>query len=134
MQLEGKRIFMVEDNLSNRAIEQMLLECEGAKVDFERWGVNAVEKLRQFSPVDCILLDLMFPNGVTGYDVFDEIRSHDEFRHIPIVAVSASDPSTAIPKTRAYGFNGFISKPVSFETFATQIAALIQAEPVWQSR
>lgn len=134
MLLEGKRLFIVEDNLANRAIEQLLLEQEGAKTAFERWGVNTVEKLSQFMPVHGILLDLMFPNGVTGYDVFNEIRSHADFRHVPIIAISASDPSTAIPKTRAHGFSGYISKPVSFEQFPQQIADLLVGQPTWLGR
>lgn len=134
MILQGKRIFLVEDNLANRAIEQLLLEQAGAKIAFERWGTDTVNHLRRFMPVDIILLDLMFPNNITGYDVFNHIRAHEEFRHIPIVAVSASDPSSAIPQTRAHGFTGFISKPVSFDAFPRQIADLIERQPVWQGR
>jgi CheY-like chemotaxis protein len=134
MSLEGKRIFIVEDNLANRAIEQMLLEQDGAKIAFERWGTETVKKLRQFMPVDVILLDLMFPNGITGYDIFTDIRAYPEFRHIPIVAVSASDPSSAIPQTRTYGFNGFISKPVNFDLFADHIASIINGQAIWQGR
>jgi CheY-like chemotaxis protein len=134
MKLEGKRIFIVEDNLANRAIEQMLLEQDGAKIAFERWGKETVRKLRQFMPVDVILLDLMFPGGITGFDVFKDIRTYPEFRHIPIIAVSASDPSAAMSQTRAAGFNGFISKPVDFDLFAHQIADVIKGQAVWQGR
>jgi CheY-like chemotaxis protein len=134
MRLEGKRIFIVEDNLANRAIEQMLLEQDGAKIAFERWGTETVNKLRQFKPVDVILLDLMFPGGITGYDIFKDIRACAEFRYVPIVAVSASDPSSAIPQTRTAGFSGFISKPVNFDFFASQIADVIQGRTVWQGR
>lgn len=134
MKLEGKRIFIVEDNLANRAIEQMLLEQDGAKIAFERWGTETVKKLRQFMPVDVILLDLMFPGGITGYDVFKDIRSYPEFRHIPIIAVSASDPSSAIPQTRNYGFSGFISKPIEFDFFSRQVADVIQGKSIWNGR
>jgi CheY-like chemotaxis protein len=94
--LEGKRIFIVEDILANRAIVQLMLEHAGAKVGFERWGTETTKKLKLFMPVDLILLDLMLPNGITGYSVFTDIRAYPEFRHIPIVAVSASDPTSAI--------------------------------------
>lgn len=132
--LDGKRIFIVEDNLANRAIEQLLLEQAGAKTAFERLGTETVKKLRQFMPVDVILLDLMFPNRVTGYIVFTEIRSHSEFQHIPIIAVSASDPSAAMIRTREHGFSGFISKPVDFDLFATQVAGVIRGDNVWHGR
>lgn len=131
MYLKNKRIFIVEDNISNRAIEQLLLEQQGALTAIDRWGKETVPRLRAFMPVDIILLDLMFPNDVTGYDVFSEIRSHTEFNGIPIVAVSASDPSVAIPKTRAFGFDGFISKPVNYDRFPQEIYAIIGGESIW---
>lgn len=129
--LQNKRIFLIEDNLENRAIMQILLEQNGATTSFERWGTNTVKRLRAFVPVDIILLDLMFPRGVTGYDIFDSIREHSEFDNIPIVAVSASDPSTAIPKTKAKGFDGFITKPIDYDRFPDQINAILNKESVW---
>jgi CheY-like chemotaxis protein len=134
MLLSGKRIFIVEDNLANRAIEQLLLEQAGAKVAFERWGTETISKLKLCMPIDIILLDLMFPNKITGYSVFNDIRACPEFQHIPIVAVSASDPSSAIPRARTHGFNGFISKPVDFDRFAKQVAEIIEGQSIWQGR
>lgn len=131
--LEQRRIFMVEDNLENKAIQTMLLEREGAKIGVERWGKDTVNRLRAFMPVDLIVLDLMFPNDVTGYEVFLKIRAHEEFAHIPIVAVSASDPSEAITRTREYGFSGFISKPVDFDLFPKQLADIIGGRAVWSA-
>ncbi|MDQ7024365.1 MAG: response regulator [Anaerolineae bacterium] len=131
--LKGKRIFLIEDNVGNRAIMQTMLEQFGTKIGFERWGTDTIKKLDQFSPVDIILLDLMFPRGVTGYDIFDEIRSHIKYGDVPIVAVSASEPAIAIPKTRAKGFAGFISKPIDFDLFPSQVLAILKREPVWDA-
>ena len=112
MLLKNKRVFIVEDNLQNKAIMQMLLEYNGARVACERWGTNTIAIMEKFMPVDIVLLDLMFPNNITGYDVFNDIRAVPAFDHIPIVAVSASEPSVAVPETRRRGFAGFIPKPV----------------------
>jgi CheY-like chemotaxis protein len=135
LSLQGKRIFYIEDDVKNRAITQMILEQAGATVGFERWGRNEViAKLTAFMPIDLILLDLMFPKNVTGYDVFDIIRSESTFDGIPIVAISASDPSVEIPRTRQRGFAGFVSKPVDLHLLPNQIAVLISGEPIWYAR
>jgi CheY-like chemotaxis protein len=131
LKLQDKRIFIIEDNLSNRAIMQILLEQNGAKTSFERWGTETLPRLKAFAPVDIILLDLMFPRGVTGYDLFEQIRKDNQFIAVPIVAVSASEPSEAIPKTKEKGFSGFISKPVDYDRFPEQIIAILNKEPVW---
>ncbi len=134
MLLKGKRIFITEDNLANRAVMQMLLESEGAVIGFERWGKDTCERLEHFAPVDVILLDLMFPTGITGFEVFDQIRALPEFGHVPIIAVSAKDPDTAIPQTQAKGFSGFIGKPIERTVFAQQIAAVLNGQQIWEAR
>lgn len=134
MILYRKKVFVIEDNPSNLAIMKIMLEREGALVAFERWGKATLERLHSFAPVDVILSDLMFPNDVTGYDLFDEIRTVPEFVAIPIVAVSAAYPAEAIPKTRDKGFAGFIPKPIEFETFTSQILQIINGERVFVTR
>lgn len=134
MILKNKRIFITEDNLTNRSIMQLLLEREGAIISFERWGRDTQKHLEKFLPVDIILLDLMLPNNVSGFDVFDQIRDIPGMEGVPIVAVSAKMPDTAIPETRAKGFDGFISKPIDYTRFSKQIATLIQGEAIWYSR
>ena len=129
--LDHARIFIIEDNVANRAIMQLLLEQQGAEISYERWGTTTVQKLMEFMPVDVILMDLMITSKISGYDLFDEIRAIEAFRNVPIVAVSASDPSDAIPRTRAKGFDGFIAKPVDYDQFPKQIARILDDEQVW---
>lgn len=132
MILRNKRIFIIEDNLANRAIMQMALEFEGAKTAVERWGVDVMPTLAKFAPVDVILLDLMFPNNVTGYSVYEQIRAVPAFQYVPVVAVSATDPAVAIPRTQALGFGGFIRKPINQDKFPRQILAVINGETCWE--
>jgi CheY-like chemotaxis protein len=133
MLLKGKRVFLTEDNLTNRSVMQLLLERDGAVFAFERWGYETPERLCRFAPVDIILLDLMLPNGVTGLDLFDQIRALPNFDHVPIVAVSAKDPNIAIPEVQAKGFDGFIAKPINRFKFAQQIASVIAGQKIWQA-
>jgi len=129
--LDKKRIFMVEDNLENRIIFQLALVRTTAVLEFDRWGRDTLRKLNWFMPVDLILLDLMLPHGESGYDIFDQIRKVPDFAHIPIAAVSASDPNIAIPKCREKGFSGFIAKPIDDDLFVDQLEKLINGESVW---
>jgi CheY-like chemotaxis protein len=133
MLLKGRRILIVEDNVGNKAIAQMLLERAGARTDTERWGTTVVDALKQQAPFDIILLDLMLPYQVSGFDVFQQIRQIEVGRTIPIVAVSAADASTAIPRAQTLGFSGYISKPLDFQLFPQQIYRIICGESLWYS-
>ena len=131
MLLNGKHIFIVEDNPQNRVVFKMALVRHGASVDFERWGRDSVHQLRQTTQVDLIILDLMLAEGVTGFDVFDEIRQLPSCANTPIIAVSAMDAALAIPKVRALGFAGFIAKPIDNHLFPQQVARIIRGEQLW---
>lgn len=131
MSLKGKRILIVEDNTLNRVVYQITLGVQGAFLDFDRWGREAIDKLKRSSKWDLIILDLMLHKGISGFDIFQEIRKLPLYDHVPVIAVSASEPSVAIPKARELGFTGFISKPVDEAYFADQIERVIAGENIW---
>jgi CheY-like chemotaxis protein len=133
MLLDNKRIFIIDDNVNNYAIMATILQQQGAHTGYERWGNETLQRLEAFAPTDLILLDLMFPNNISGYDIFDTIRTNTEFDNIPIVAVSAADPAVEMPKVRRKGFSGFITKPVRFGVFERQIAAILSGQLEWDS-
>jgi CheY-like chemotaxis protein len=131
MILKDKRIFIVEDNTQNRVVFTMILKPTGAVFEFERMGRGATGRLKTFGRADLIILDLMLMGGVSGYDIFDEIRAVPEYNTVPIIAVSASEPSVAIPETQKMGFSGFIAKPIDDDRFPKQLAQVINGEQVW---
>lgn len=133
MQLDGKTIFVVEDDAANLAVISVLLKHHGASVAYDRWGKSTVENMKRVREIDMVLLDLMFPGGVSGYKVFDEIRSEPGFAQIPIVAVTASDPCVELPRVQKKGFSGFITKPVQRHIFPQQLEAILAGNKVWMT-
>lgn len=130
-QLTGKNIFIVEDDLINRITYQIMFTQEGAYVHFERRGPGTLDYLKSSLKSDLIILDLMLLQGEDGFHLFEEIRKLPGFAHIPIIAVSASDPLEAMERCRNLGFNGYISKPISDRLFPQQIAQILDGEAVW---
>ncbi len=131
--LAHKRIFVVEDNIENRNILKILLRELRVTLEFDAWGRDTLWRLKNFLPVDLVLMDLMLPGGLSGYDVFTQIHNQPEFSKLPIVAVSAADPSHAIPRCQAAGFAGFIAKPIDIDTFPALIEKVLNGTPVWHT-
>lgn len=129
--LDGKRIFVVEDNNENRVIFKMIFARHGAIVDFDRWGRDTLFRLKGLNEIDLIILDLMLAQNVSGFDIQEEIRTFPRYQNVPIIAVSAMDPAIAIPKAQARGFDGFIVKPIDNELFPRQIVSILNGNPVW---
>ncbi len=132
MLLEGKRIFVVEDDPMGLAIIRTILQQAGASVPFDHWGDTTLKRLSNDPfPIDLILLDIMLPNQVSGYDIFDAIRAIPELNNVPIVAVTASDPDIEMNKARKKGFDGYISKPLDRTTFPQYVLAILEGQTVW---
>ncbi|MEL6319593.1 MAG: response regulator [Cyanobacteria bacterium J06626_14] len=131
MLLTGKKLMMFEDNIENITVQTAFLEQEGAQVDIFVGGT--LEDLVRRLPVDVIIMDLMMPGDMDGFDFFEMLKGRQEFESIPIVAVSAMDASLAVSKSKSMGFAGFIAKPVDAEQFPSQIASILNGKPVWDA-
>ena len=129
--LKGKRIAIIEDNITNLAVFATTLRRHGVNVVQDAWNTGTVTFLQDHLPIDLILLDIMLRRDINGYDVYEEWQAHEELKHIPVVAVSSLDAELEIPKAQAMGFAGYIAKPISLMEFPAQIAACISGEKVW---
>lgn len=63
-----------------------------------------------------ILLDINLPK-VNGLDVLRQIKSHDQFRRIPVVMLTSSREHSDLKAAYDLGVNSYIEKPVSFSKF-----------------
>jgi CheY-like chemotaxis protein len=131
MILGEKRIFIVEDDHLNLLVITNLLRQHGAAVLMDLWGKATLNSLRAAMPIDVILMDLMLPHQISGYDVSAKIRAVPELASIPIIIVTAADPDVEMIKARKMGLNGFLSKPINQSLFPQCIAAVIDGQQVW---
>jgi CheY-like chemotaxis protein len=131
MNLNGKRIFVIEDDPTSLAVISTLLRRSGAVVEFDAWGYRTLERLGDQPPFDLIILDLALPRDVSGYSLYDSFRDIPEIAHVPVVIVTAADPSTEMNTAREKGLAGFISKPINYSTFTQALASVLEGKQVW---
>ncbi len=63
-----------------------------------------------------ILLDLNMPR-IDGLTVLKALKTHPEYRNIPIVILTTSKEDRDISKAYELGANSYIVKPVDFDNF-----------------
>jgi CheY-like chemotaxis protein len=113
--LNGKRVLIVDDNENNLDILAHTLECAGMKVTTLMRGDDVLEAIEKNNnsgtPFDICILDIRMP-GLNGYEVSQQIRAMESSAaEMPLMAFSSS--TTA--RTRKYketGFDGFLPKPL----------------------
>ncbi len=107
------RILVVDDIFTNRLLLSEILEDIGCDFFLARNGREAVDELAQ-NHFDVVLMDIEMPvmNGVeaTRY-VRDQMPERK--RHIPIIALTAHNPSMFFDNYSDAGFSNLLTKPYS---------------------
>lgn len=70
-----------------------------------------------------ILLDLNLP-GTDGREVLQEIKRHDQLRHIPVIVLTTSTDERDVEACYQAGANSYIQKPVDMDGFIRAIERL----------
>jgi two-component system response regulator len=70
-----------------------------------------------------ILLDLNLP-GTDGREVLQEIKKHDQLRHIPIIVLTTSNDDRDVEGCYQAGANSYVQKPVDMDGFIRAIERL----------
>lgn len=116
--LEGKRILLVEDNEINREIAQELLMDEGYLVETANDGSVAVEMIKNASPsyYSFVLMDIQMP-VMDGYTATREIRAlqDEKLAGIPIIALSANAFAEDYKRSIEAGMDAHVPKPIQME-------------------
>ncbi|MBK8254372.1 MAG: response regulator [Polyangiaceae bacterium] len=104
------RILVCEDQDAIRHMIGTLVTAAGHEVEEVRTGAEAVELVHR-EKFDVLLLDLMLPGALDGFEVCKRIREGDRSRNMPIFVISAMDEESARPKAISAGATVFFSKP-----------------------
>ncbi|MDT5268919.1 MAG: hypothetical protein QOH49_1105 [Acidobacteriota bacterium] len=106
-------VLVVEDFEDNRFMMRRLLEMSGYRVVEAVNGNQAVERAASDQP-DIILMDLSLPQ-LDGLAATRRIRTQEDSRRVPIVAVSAHDSADFHAEALAAGCNEYVTKPIDFD-------------------
>jgi CheY-like chemotaxis protein len=112
--LAGKKALIVDDDIRNIFALTGALEQHGMTVLNAESGKDGIETLKNNPDVDVVLMDIMMPE-LDGYDTIRFMRGLEEFKELPIIAVTAKAMKGDREKCIEAGASDYISKPVNVE-------------------
>ena len=112
LDLTGKKILIVDDNLVNLKLTSRLLEGYKATIETARSGNECIEMIKN-TKYDLIFLDHMMPE-MDGVATLNIIKS-SEYSIPPVIALTANSYSGIREKYLEEGFNDYLSKPINYK-------------------
>ncbi len=130
VQLQNRKILLVEDNEINLEIETEILEDMGFLIDTALDGSEAVAKMKNASPedYDLILMDIQMP-VMDGRTAAKKIRQlpNPALANIPIIALSADAFERDKRLSIESGMNAHLTKPIDVPELLDAITRILQA-------
>jgi CheY-like chemotaxis protein len=123
MSLDPKRILIVDDRQSNRALLETLLRALGHVTDTAADGPQALAMLGL--GFDLVLLDVTMP-GMDGFEVTRRIRQNPAHSDLPILIVTALDGKESRLQAVEAGANDFIPQPVEYTELRVRTHSLLE--------
>ncbi|MDB5818145.1 MAG: response regulator receiver protein [Rhizobacter sp.] len=106
------RILIVEDQADIRKLIRLTLSSRHWETFEASSGEEGLEQIRSLRP-DLVLLDVMMPGLLDGFDVCERVRKDPELSGIPVVLLTAHGQASDIERGKLVGANGYLTKPFS---------------------
>lgn len=121
------RILIVVDNAANLRLATDVLETEGYVVE-QASDAGKVQDILERTVPDLILMDLALPS-TDGAMLARKLKAEGRLKHVPIIALTASEMKGEREKARKMACDGYITKPLDTRKLLVQVAAFLVRGP-----
>ena len=126
--LRGAKILLVEDNEINQELALELLQSNGLHVVVANNGAEALSQLK-VDDFDGVLMDCQMPI-MDGYEATRKIRQQQQYKDLPVIAMTANAMAGDREKVLKAGMNDHIAKPINVkDMFNTMAKWVTPAKP-----
>ncbi len=103
-------ILIVDDSPTELKIIKSILERQGHQTSLAFSGEEGIDKATNLQP-DLILMDVIMPGKLNGYQATRQITTSSETKSIPIIIVSSLDMENDRVWGTMMGAKGYLVKP-----------------------
>jgi two-component system cell cycle response regulator DivK len=120
------KILVVDDDEVNRIFAATVLEMGGHEVLSVADGAAGIEAALAHAP-DLVLMDIQMP-GMDGVAAMKRLRAEPRTAALKVVAFTAFAMKGDRERLLAEGFDGYLEKPIRYQSFLASVAALLAGE------
>ncbi len=119
------RILIIEDHAEIRRLIRWTLEPEGHEIHEALNGVQGLREALMLRP-DLIVLDVMLPGGLDGYEVCTRLKADPDLKRIPVVLLTSLGQERDRKAGWRAGANAHLAKPFMPLELVDEVAFLLQ--------
>jgi two-component system alkaline phosphatase synthesis response regulator PhoP len=123
-----QKVLIVDDEMDALLSLKVALEAEGYNVAEAKDGYEAINKVHSEKP-DVILLDLMIP-GIDGFEVCNQLKSDDMYRHIPIIMLTARGEIDDKVEGIELGADDYVTKPFNLKELKARVKMVLRRQDI----
>ncbi len=124
IEMNEKRIFIIDDDLTLLKFLKILFEKESYQVVTDRNTSDVCHRIKEYRP-DIILLDLLMPNN-SGFQLFKQMKNDKYCSTIPVVVLTSHQNFNSKIQLLREGVLDYIYKPFRKEELLLKMKNYIQ--------
>lgn len=113
-QYNNDKVLVVDDDMRNVYALSRVLKTAGLSVLMAANGKAAIEMLDKNPDIKIVLMDIMMP-VMDGYEAIGLIRQKQQFKNLPIIAITAKAMLGDKEKCLQIGASEFLTKPIDID-------------------
>ncbi len=129
--MKTAKILVVDDTPKNVKLLADILTVKGYAVVTASAGAEALKQVEAEKP-DLVLLDVVMPE-MSGYEVCRKIRENPATGILPVVMVTALDPSEERIKGLDAGADDFLTKPINQPELLARVRSLLRIKELYDT-
>lgn len=126
--LQGTRVIVVDDNLTNRKILNGQLSNWGMSTALAQSGFEAIEIMKKFAsksaPFSLALIDCMMPE-MDGFQLASIIKSSPQLNKTKLVMLSSASQVVDTKEREKFGLDAWLVKPVKQSELLTCLLTIL---------
>jgi len=120
-----KKILLADDSITIQKVVELTFSDGDYEVIAVNNGAKAIQKLSEMRP-DIILSDIIMPEK-NGYEVCEFVKSHPEYRNIPVVLLTGTFEPFDPDRADKAGCDAVVTKPFESQSLIHKVEELVTA-------
>src|SRR5712691_2712256 len=121
----AKKILLADDSITIQKVVELTFSDGDYEVIAVNNGAKAIQKLAEMRP-DIILSDIIMPEK-NGYEVCEYVKSHPEFRNIPVVLLTGTFEPFDPDRADKAGCDAVVTKPFESQSLIHKVEELVES-------